>query len=69
VGNIHVFTGRPTYNLVTLPAPIASTASATATFELPPDDCLFDLTFTLATTATILQPDMDLCNLDGFVVE
>jgi hypothetical protein len=48
---------------------IASAASSTATAELPLDECLFDLTFTLATTATIVQPDVDLCNIDGFVVE
>ena len=48
---------------------IAVAASSTATAELPQDVCLFDLTFKLATDATIIQPDVDLCNIDGFVVE
>lgn len=48
---------------------VAVAETSTATIDLPTDACLFDLTFTLANATTIIQPDVDLCNIDGFVVE
>ena len=49
--------------------PVAVAETSTASIDLPTDVCLFDLTFQLANATTIIQPDVDLCNIDGFVVE
>ncbi len=49
--------------------PVAVAETSIASIDLPTDVCLFDLTFLLANATTIIQPDVDLCNIDGFVVE
>lgn len=52
-----------------LSSPVAMAETSTATIDLPTGVCLFDLTFTLANATSIIQPDVDLCNIDGYVVE
>jgi hypothetical protein len=39
------------------------------TVTLPDGACIFDATYTFASGQTQKQPDLDICQLDGLVVE
>ena len=60
--------GDATINFV-LPSTVAPSAKATATADLPAGQCLFDLTYNLANGTKIVQTTVDLCNIDGMIVE
>ena len=48
---------------------VASAESKFITVDMPGATCIADLTFTFASNTTQIQQDLDLCNLDGLVVE
>jgi hypothetical protein len=53
----------------TLAGPLLHGDTEDLTVELAEGQCLLDITFTLASSAAIEQPGVDLCNIDGVVVE
>jgi hypothetical protein len=63
-------TATPNQPLATSAAlPLASGASAPLTITVPDGACVFDATYTFATGQPAKQPDLDICQLDGLVVE
>ena len=52
-----------------LSSPIAAGAFATLQFDPGGTACVFDLTFTFASGKTSAQPDTDLCQTDGIVIQ
>ena len=53
----------------TLAEVIPNQDSADLTIDLPPETCHADLTINFTSGANQVQQDIDLCNLDGLVVE
>ena len=49
--------------------PLAANATVMATVSMPDSACVFNATYTFASGQTTAQPDIDLCQLDGIVVE
>jgi hypothetical protein len=54
---------------VTLQAAIANNDTAFVTLDLPEGTCLADLVYTLSSNNLTTQSGVDVCNLDGIVVE
>lgn len=53
----------------TLDAAIANNETAFFTLDLPEGTCLADLVYTLSSNNLTTQSGVDVCNLDGVVVE
>jgi hypothetical protein len=62
-------TATPDQPLVITGALPANSATAMLTVSLPDGACIFDATYTFASGQTNKQPDLDICQLDGLVVE
>jgi hypothetical protein len=63
-------TATPNQPLVTSGAlPLASGASSMLTITAPDGACVFDATYTFDSGQPSKQPDLDICQLDGLVVE
>jgi hypothetical protein len=63
-------TATPDEPLTTaLALPVANNATSMMTVTLPDGACIFDATYTFASGQTQKQPDLDICQLDGLVVE
>lgn len=54
---------------VTLEAAVANNETASFTLDLPEGTCLADLVYTLSPDHLTTQSGVDVCNLDGVVVE
>jgi len=54
-------------NLLTQSIPAGETA--TATLDIPPDACLFNLAITFDTGKQTSAPDTDVCNTDAIVLQ
>jgi hypothetical protein len=48
---------------------LSALESDTATIDLPDGVCVVDVTYALATGEKILQQNVDLCSIDGVIVE
>ena len=48
---------------------LSAMESDTATIDLPEGVCVVDVTYALASGEKIIQQDVDLCSIDGVVVE
>lgn len=54
---------------ITLSLPIANSTTAVLTVTVPDGACVFDATYSFASGQSNKQPDLDICQLDGLVVE
>ncbi len=48
---------------------IANLESDSASIDLPEGVCVVDMTYTLASGENIIQQNVDLCSIDGVIVE
>jgi hypothetical protein len=62
-------TATPDQPLVIAGALPANGSTAMLIVTLPDGACIFDATYTFASGQTNKQPDLDICQLDGLVVE
>jgi hypothetical protein len=53
----------------TFESEIANFGSDTANIDLPEGTCVVDVTYALASGEKITQTDVDLCSIDGVIVE
>jgi hypothetical protein len=49
--------------------PVANGTTTMMTVSLPDSACIFDASYTFTSGQTQKQPDLDICQLDGLVVE
>lgn len=54
---------------VSLALPMANAITAMMTVAVPDGACVFDATYTFASGQSQKQPDLDICQLDGLIVE
>lgn len=54
---------------ITIQANIAAGESGDIVIDLPEDQCIFTLAYVLISQNTIQHANVDLCNVDGIVVE